>query len=95
MVMKCLGFFNMMDPDYHYWAKLQPDWQNAFIGCMSCQLLYPIHKPSLGKIIDGPVFPEEETELVINNTPWDELSREMRTKLGISNGVYRFFSQSL
>ena len=85
---KCLGFLNEMEPDFPYWVRLQPDWQNAFVGCMCCQFVCPVNKPYLRKIAEGPSFSEEETSLILNQTPWNKLSPKTRHKLGISEGVY-------
>ena len=85
---KCLGFLNEIEPDFPYWVQLQPDWQNAFIGCMRCQFVCPVNKRYLGKIAEGPSFSEEETGLILNKTSWEKLSPEFQHKLGISEGVY-------
>ncbi len=84
----CPGFLSEKEPDFPYWVQLQPDWQNAFIGCMRCQFVCPVDKPYLGKIAEGPSFSEDETGLILNKTPWEKLSPKTRQKLGISEGVY-------
>jgi formate hydrogenlyase subunit 6/NADH:ubiquinone oxidoreductase subunit I len=62
--------FKEMEPDIPYWVQLQPDWQNAFIGCMRCQFVCPVNKPYLDNIVAGPSLSEEETGLILNNTLW-------------------------
>ena len=91
----CLGFLNEMEPDLPYWVQLQPDWQNALIGCTRCQFVCPVNKSYLRKIVAGPSFSEEETGLILNKTPLENLSQETRQKLNISDGVYSLLSPNL
>ncbi len=84
----CLGFLQEMEPGFPYWVQLQPDWHNALIGCMRCQFVCPVDKPYLGKIAEGPSFSEEETVLILNKTPLENLSPETRQKLEIPDGLY-------
>jgi epoxyqueuosine reductase len=92
---KCLGFLNEIEPDYPYWVQLQPDWQNAFIGCMRCQFICPVNKPYLRNIAEGTPFSEEETDLILNKMSWEKLSPETRYKLGISEGIYPLLPRNL
>ena len=92
---KCLGFLQEMEPDFPYWVHLQPDWQNALVGCMRCQFVCPVDKPYLRKIAAGPSFSEEETGLILNKTPLENLSQETLQKLKISDGVYSLLAQNL
>ena len=91
----CLGFLNEMEPDFPYWVQLQPDWHNVLIGCMCCQFVCPANKPYLDKIVAGPSFSEEETGLILNKTPLENLSQETRQKLKISDGVYSLLAPNL
>jgi len=91
----CLGFLNEMESDFPYWVQLQPDWHNALIGCMRCQFVCPVDKPYLRKIAAGPSFSEEETGLILNKTPLENLSQETRQKLKISDGVYPLLARNL
>ena len=92
---KCLGFLNERNPDFPYWVQLQPDWHEAFIGCMRCQFVCPINKPYLDNIVAGPSFSEEETGLILKKAPLDNLSPETRQKLKISDGVYPLLGPNL
>jgi len=91
----CLGFLQEMEPDFPYWVQLQPDWHNALIGCMGCQFVCPVNKPYLRKIVAGPSFSVEETGLILNKTPWENLSPKTRQKLDISDGVYPRLARNL
>jgi len=78
---KCLGSLNEREPDFPYWVQLQPDWLNAFVGCISCQSICPANKPFLSNILEGDSFSEEETCEILNSTPLEDLSAETRRKL--------------
>ena len=91
----CLGSLNEREPDFPYWVRLQPDWNNAFIGCMRCQFVCPVDKPYLHKIVAGPSFSEEETSLILNKMPWEKLFLETRQKLEDLYGVYPLVARNL
>lgn len=84
----CPGFLQEVEPNHPYWVQLQPDWQNALMGCMRCQFFCPVDKPYLVKIEEGPSFSEEETGLILNKTPWEGLSQKTRQKLRIPGKLY-------
>lgn len=84
----CLGFLQEMKPDFPYWVQLQPDWHNALMGCMRCQFVCPVNKSYLNKIVAGPSFSEEETSLILRQTPWEALPTETHHKLGIPGELY-------
>jgi len=92
---KCLGFLSEREPDFPYWVQLQPDWSNSLIGCVSCQFVCPVNKPYLDNIVAGPSFSEEETNLILNKTPLENLSQEIKEKLKISDGIYSFLAPNL
>jgi len=92
---KCLGSLQERDPDFPYWVQLQPDWHNALIGCMRCQFVCPANKPHLSNIVAGPSFSEEETGLILNKTPLENLSPATRQKLKISDGIYPLLAPNL
>jgi epoxyqueuosine reductase len=91
----CLGSLNEREPDFPYWVRLQPDWHEAFIGCMRCQFVCPVDKPYLNKIVAGPSFSEEETTLILNKMPWEKLSLETRQKLEDLYVVYPLLARNL
>lgn len=91
----CLGSLNEREPDFPYWAQLQPDWPNALIGCMSCQFACPMDKTYLHNIMDGPSFSEEETSHMLYKTPWEELFPETRQKLKDVYGIYPLLARNL
>jgi epoxyqueuosine reductase len=92
---KCLGFLYDSEPGIPHWVKRQPDWPNAFIGCMRCQSACPVNKPYLKNIVNGPSFSEAETEMIINNIPWEQLSSRVQHKLEDIRGVYPLIAYNL
>jgi epoxyqueuosine reductase len=92
----CIGFLSQKQPDFPYWVRLQPEWSGGLVGCMRCQLVCPVNKPYIDNIRKGPIFSEEETDLIWNETPLDRLPRETREKLSdMSEAIYPLFSRNL
>jgi epoxyqueuosine reductase len=75
----CLTWYNERADTLADWIK--PDWHNALIGCMRCQLVCPVNKKQLNKVVQGPIFSEEETRLVLQKRPLDSLPDETRRKI--------------
>jgi epoxyqueuosine reductase len=75
----CLTWLNESEGDFPNWVK--PDWHNALIGCMRCQLICPVNKTQIKKVADGPEFSEKETGLLLQKTPFDKLAEETHEKL--------------
>ena len=74
----CLTWHNEREDILENWIK--PDWHNALIGCMRCQLVCPVNKNQLTNIVAGPVFSETETALLLQQIPLDALPDETRRK---------------
>lgn len=93
---KCLGSLAEREPNTAPWVRLQPDWHNALIGCMRCQSVCPVNQPYVDRIVAGPSFTEEETDLILGKTRWWGLPPETRQKLvGTSDGFYSFMALNL
>ena len=90
-----LGSLQEMEPDFPYWVRLQPGWQNALTGCMVCQFACPVNRPYLHTIEAGPSFSEEETHQILNKIPWEVLSPETQARLELSPGVYPLLPANL
>ncbi|MDO9333034.1 MAG: 4Fe-4S double cluster binding domain-containing protein [Dehalococcoidales bacterium] len=75
----CLTWLNESEGDFPDWVK--PDWHNALIGCMHCQLICPVNKTQIKKVADGPIFSEKETGLLLQKIPSDKLAEVTRDKL--------------
>jgi epoxyqueuosine reductase len=75
----CLTRHNELEAALPDWIK--PDWHNALIGCMRCQLVCPVNKKQLDNIAPGPVFSAEETELILQKQPMNSLPEGTRRKI--------------
>ena len=75
----CLTYLNESENKFHDWVK--PDWHNAIIGCMRCQLVCPVDRIQIKKIVDGPQFSEKETELILQKTSIEQLPKLTREKI--------------
>jgi epoxyqueuosine reductase len=76
---RCLTWLNEREEPFPSW--LEPQWHNAIIGCMHCQLACPVDKPHFLKVVDGPTFSEEETDLILSGISSDKLPEPTRAKL--------------
>jgi len=65
----CLTRHNEREDILESWIK--PDWHNALIGCMRCQLVCPVNKNQFTNIVVGPVFSETETALLLQKIQLD------------------------
>jgi epoxyqueuosine reductase len=92
---KCLGSLNKIKPDFPYWVQFQPDWYNALIGCMRCQFVCPVNKPYLQNVKAGSFFIEQETCLILDKTPWEELPLKIQKKLGELQRLYSILVPNL
>ena len=75
----CLTWHNEREDIFVNWIK--PEWHHMLIGCMRCQLVCPVNRDQLNKIVPGVAFSEEETARLLQKTPWNTLSDEIRRKL--------------
>lgn len=92
----CIDFLGQKQPDFPYWVRLQPKWPGGLVGCMRCQSVCPVNKPYIDNMRKGPIFSEEETDLIWNETPLDRLPQETREKVSdISEAIYPLFSRNL
>jgi epoxyqueuosine reductase len=48
---------------------------------MRCQLVCPVNRDQLNRIVPGVAFSEEETARLLQKPPWNTLSDETRRKL--------------
>jgi epoxyqueuosine reductase len=91
----CLTRINESEEDFPDW--IQPGWHNALIGCLRCQVVCPVNKPYLNRIVQGPVFSENETALILNKTPAEKLPSELRQTLDslILDEIYPLMARNL
>lgn len=93
---KCASFLNETKPDSAYWARLQSGSSNALIGCTCCQTICPANSDYIYNINEGPTFSQQETGMILKQTPFNELPYETRNKLdGFLEGIYESLAPNL
>jgi epoxyqueuosine reductase len=78
---KCLTFHNEEPSDVPFPAWLDPSWHNCLVGCLHCQSICPENKDFLGYIEEGAEFSAEETALLVDGVPLDQLPAATVEKL--------------
>jgi len=94
---RCLTYLNETPADFPDWVN--PAWHNALIGCMRCQDICPVNKPYLKKVKNASGFDAAETDLILQKTPFKELSTATQQKLRDINyddtWLYRYLARNL
>lgn len=81
---RCLTYHNENINDFPSWIK--PTWHNALIGCMVCQRVCPVNKSLLLWFEDKGTFTEEETAVLLAQTPWEKLAPSTKEKVNAFEG---------
>jgi epoxyqueuosine reductase len=76
---RCITFFNEGESEFPAW--IDPAWHNCLIGCMKCQDVCPENKDFIKWMSDAAKFKEEETWLIIEGAPKEQLPGEVIKKL--------------
>jgi epoxyqueuosine reductase len=78
---RCLTFRNEKPGSVPFPAWVDPAWHNCLVGCMICQRVCPENKEFLGWIEEGAVFSQEDTALLLDRVPSDQLPAALMEKL--------------
>ncbi|MBN1810473.1 MAG: epoxyqueuosine reductase [Anaerolineae bacterium] len=78
---RCLTFRNEKPGSVPFPAWLDPAWHNCLVGCMICQRVCPENKEFLGWVEEGAEFSAEETSLLLEKVPPDQLPDALMEKL--------------
>jgi epoxyqueuosine reductase len=78
---QCITLHNEEPSNVPFPAWLDPSWHNCLIGCMHCQRVCPENKEFLEWIEEGAEFSTEETTLILEGVPLDQLPAETVNKL--------------
>ena len=76
---RCITYHNERANDFPDW--IEPSWHNCLVGCLHCQSVCPQNKDFLHWIEDKATFSQEETALLLNKTPIDQLPEITAKKL--------------
>jgi epoxyqueuosine reductase len=77
---RCITLHNEQPADVPFPAWVEPGWHNALVGCMRCQEVCPENK-GLARVERGAEFSEQETALLLEGVPLDQLPTAMVEKM--------------
>ncbi len=69
---RCITFHNERDVEFPGW--LDPDWHNAWVGCLHCQRVCPVDKDVFQWVEDKGVMSGEDANRLMSGASRDELS---------------------
>jgi epoxyqueuosine reductase len=78
---RCITFHNERAGDFQFPAWLDPSWHNCLIGCLDCQRICPQNKAFLEWVEEGAEFSQEETAIILEGVPLDQLPAATAKKL--------------
>jgi epoxyqueuosine reductase len=84
---RCLTFLNEKPGDVPFPDWVDPSWHNCVVGCMRCQSVCPEDKGVLAWVEDGGEFSEDETALLLDRVPLEDLPAGLADKLKQSDLV--------
>jgi epoxyqueuosine reductase len=80
---KCLTYHNEKEAAIPFPDWIKPDWHNCLIGCIRCQTACPQNTSLLGKVGEAAEFTEQETKLLLQGLPPDQLPMNMVIKMRV------------
>ncbi|MEW5870806.1 MAG: hypothetical protein AB1894_16145 [Chloroflexota bacterium] len=78
---RCLVFHNERPAELPLPAWIDPAWHNCLVGCMQRQNICPLNRELWDWIEDDIQFSQEETGLLLQGIPLDQLPAAMLEKL--------------
>lgn len=82
---RCITLRNESSKDFPEW--LNPRWHNSIIGCMRCQIVCPVNRNSITAINDIAEFDDEETKMIMDKIPLNELPEATFKKMQLINFI--------
>jgi epoxyqueuosine reductase len=76
---RCLTYLNEQPGKFPGWVD--PVWHNSIIGCLKCQEICPENKNYITPLKHKIKFNENETTMIINNTPFEKLPQPLKNKI--------------
>jgi epoxyqueuosine reductase len=86
-VERCITFHNEKPSDVPFPGWLDASWHNCLVGCLHCQSICPENRDFLAWVEEGAEFSSEETSLLVEGIPLDQLPAATVEKLGQSDLV--------
>jgi epoxyqueuosine reductase len=79
--LRCLTYLNEHEADWPEW--LDPGGHNSLVGCMICQMgcRANVEGGYIASQVSAASFNREETEIILENLPEDQLPEPLREKL--------------
>jgi len=84
---RCITFRNEEPGDVPFPEWLDPSWHNCLVGCLRCQSICPENRDFVEWITEGAEFSAEETTLLVEGAPLDQLPAALVKKLEQSDLV--------
>jgi epoxyqueuosine reductase len=94
---RCITFHNEKAGDIPFPDWLDPSWHNCLVGCLDCQRICPQNKEFLEWVEEGAEFSPQETALILEEVPFDQLPAKTAAKwkqLGLDED-YDIFPRNL
>ena len=78
---RCITFHNEMPGNVPFAAWIDPSWHNCLVGCLDCQRVCPENREVWKWVEEGAEFSQEETALLLEGLPFDQLPAATAEKL--------------
>jgi epoxyqueuosine reductase len=78
---RCITYHNEKPADVPFPAWIDPSWHNCLVGCLHCQRVCPENRQVWQWVQDGAAFSQEETALLLEGIPYDQLPPAVAGKL--------------
>jgi len=78
---RCITFHNEKPGDVSFPTWLDPSWHSCLVGCLHCQRVCPQNRDFLQWVEGGPEFSQQETALLLEGVPLDQLPTATVEKL--------------
>jgi len=86
---RCLTYHNEKPSDIPFPTWFKTEWHNYLVGCMDCQMKCPENRHA-ASFVDGMAFSEEETRMILDGLPSEQMPAALREKLKQCD-LLRFF----
>ena len=78
---RCITFHNEKPGNVTFPAWIDPSWHHCLVGCLHCQRVCPENRKVWKWVEEGAEFSQEETALLLEGLPFDQLPAATGEKL--------------